>query len=140
MDELHHLLRADREMAEGKTDDRLADISRHDAMMERILEKWPPSLRESHEETKRSQVPWWFVELRDDLRQKYADDGPATVRTALWAAENCLDLDGRLTLIDFANVHLYAARREVRIRNGIVVGNLSLRHCSSFGNSGLFNL
>lgn len=57
-----------------------------------------------------------------------------------WASANCLDEDGRLTLIDFENISLHAGGRHVRIRNGITEGSLYIGYSALLGNGGSFNL
>jgi hypothetical protein len=75
---------------------------------------------------------WWLKDLSEDQRKRFQTDDPVTVRTQLWAEENCIESDGLIPLLDFRGMHIFHNGKEITIKNGIVAGPLSLHHSSSF--------
>ena len=78
--------------------------------------------------------------FRDLISEDRPRGDPVGSFTKHWAAEHCLDDDGKITLLDFANVSVNSAGRHICIRNGIGEGPGYIGYNAVFDCRGVFNL
>ena len=135
VDELSRILQTDKERAENSP-----AAKRAKAEIDELKAALPESMRDylSGAET---QIPLsWIDHLPEHLRQAYLSGDPVGFSIKRWALQNCVDADGKLTLLDFTNFSVKNAGRTIRIRNGIEEGQGFLGYCAAIDNAGSFNL
>ncbi|HBO45040.1 MAG TPA: hypothetical protein DD670_14145 [Planctomycetaceae bacterium] len=135
LDDLSRILQTDKERAENSP-----AAKRAKAEVDEIKAALPESIRDclSGDEI---QIPSsWIDRLPEHLREAYLSGDPVGFSIKRWALQNCVDADGRLTLLDFTNCSVNNAGRSIRIRNGIEEGHGFWRYCAAIDSAGSFNL
>ena len=59
------------------------------------------------------------AELPDHFLEAHFSGDPVGYRVKSWAADNCIDEEGLISLLNFENLSLFGKHRHIRIHNGI---------------------
>ena len=135
VDELSVILQTDKERAETSP-----AAKRAKAEIDEMKAALPESIREYLSGDGIRMPPSWIDDLPEHLRGAHLSGDPVGFSIKRWALQNCVEAEGKLTLLDFTNFSVNNAGRSIRIRNGIEEGQGFLGYCAAIDNAGSFNL
>ena len=87
-----------------------------------------------------ARIPPWIAERLEPTREGHSTPDLVGSITKRWAAEHCLDADGKITLLDFDNISVYKAGRMLRVRDGIHWERGAWVYSAAFDCGGAFDL
>ena len=135
VEDLSGILQADKQRAEASP-----AAKRAKAVIDEMIATFPESIRDSLSGDGIRKPPSWIADLPEHLREAHLSDDPVGFSIKQWARKNCVDAEGKLTLLDFTNFTVNAPGRRIRIRNGIGEGQGFLGYNAALDNAGSFNL